>query len=319
MRVLVVTNMYPSERKPYQGIFVRESVDALRSIGVEVDVLAIDNSSKWNYLLAVFRLWRMIRAKSYDLIHAHYVHSGWIARMQFALPVVVTSHGSDTKGHEGWFLRRLYPLVDAVTITSKQNQQRIGLTDTYLLPCGVDVELFKPMDQTEARRILGWETSRKKMLYVGRESPGKRLDIIKEAHAIVASRRGDTDLVIASAVPHEQVPVYMNAADVFVFASESEGAPVVIKEALACNLPVVSVDVGDVREVIEGVENCYICDRNAESMAEAVLRVLQSAKRSNGRRVALEYSTAQMAQRTLQIYKAVLSSAGAQDERPKSS
>ncbi len=307
MRVLVITNMYPSERRPYQGIFVRESVDALRSLGVDADVMVIDNSNKLNYLLAVFRLWRIIKRKSFDLIHAHYVHSGWIARMQRKLPIVVTSHGSDTTGHEGWFLRRLYPIVDAVTITSKNNQERIGLPDTYLLPCGVDVELFKPMSQAEARKALGWNDCRRKMLYVGRESPLKRLDIIRGAHEIVASKRGDTDLVIAGSVPHEEVPLYMNAADVFVFASESEGAPVVIKEALACNLPIVSVDVGDVREVIEGVENCYVCERTPESMAEAVLRVLESERRSDGRKVALRFSTVEMARRTMEIYEAVLS------------
>lgn len=307
MRVLVLTNMYPSEQSPYRGIFVRESVDALRKIGVDVEVLAIDNSNKLNYIFAIFRLWSAIKRESFDLIHAHYVHSGWIARMQTKLPVVVTSHGSDTMGHEGWFLRRLYPLVDAVTITSRQNQERVGLPDTYLLPCGVNVDLFKPMEQSEARRCLGWDSNRKKMLYVGRESPSKRLDIIRGAYAVVASRYEDADLVIASAVPHQVVPLYMNAADVFVFASESEGAPVVIKEALACNLPIVSVDVGDVREVISGVDNCYVCERDENSMAECVLQVFRSGTRSNGREVALRYSTVKMAERTVEIYHSVLS------------
>lgn len=306
MRVLVLTNMYPTSQRPYQGIFVRDSVEALRAIGVDVDVLAIDNSEKLNYFRAIPRLWRAIKSQNYDLIHAHYVHCGWIARMQFRLPVIVSSHGSDTIGHEGWFLRRLYPLVDAVTITSRQNQERVGLPDTYLLPCGVDVDLFKPIDQTEARRRLGWDITRKVMLYVGRDSPSKRTDVIRDAHRIVATQIKETDLVIATNIPHESVPDYMNAADVFVFASESEGAPVVIKEALACNLPVVSVDVGDVGEVIRGVKNCYICERNAPSMAECVIRVLRSGERSDGRNVALQFSTRRLAERTLEIYNSVL-------------
>lgn len=306
MRVLVLTNMYPTLRRPYQGIFVRDSVEALRAIGVDVDVLAIDNSDKLNYLRAVPRLWRTIKCHSYDLVHAHYVHCGWIARMQFRLPVIVSSHGSDTLGHEGWFLRRLYPLVDAVTVTSKQNQERVGLPNTYLLPCGVDVDLFKPSDQIETRRRLGWDVTKKVMLYVGRDIPSKRTDVIREAHKIVSEQIKETELVIATDIPHESVPDYMNAADVFVFASESEGAPVVIKEALACNLPVVSVDVGDVAEVIQGVENCYICERNAISMAEYVIRVLRSNARSNGRDFALKFSTRRIAEKTLQIYDVVL-------------
>jgi len=102
------------------------------------------------------------------------------------------------------------------------------------------------------------------------------------------------------------VPVHMNAADVFVLASESEGAPVVIKEALACNLPVVSVDVGDVREMIEGVDQCFICEMSPESMAEHVLRVIDGARSASGREVALRFSTKAMAIKAIEIYSSVL-------------
>lgn len=307
MRVLVLTNMYPTESNVYSGIFVRDQVEALRAIGLEIDVLHINNADKLNYFRAIPRLWRKIRDERYDLIHAHYVHSGWIARMQTRLPVIVTSHGSDTMGHEGWFLKRLYPLVDALTITSKQNQDRIGLHETYLLPCGVDTEVFKPQDIRRARSLVGWDLDRKVMLYVGRDSAPKRLDIIKQAHAVVESQRSDVDLFLATAVNHEDIPAYMNAADVFVFASETEGAPVVIKEAMACNLPVVSVDVGDVREVIASSEGCFICDRNAESMAVHVLRVIERGERSNGRETAIQYSSTAIAHKILSIYESVLS------------
>ena len=306
MNVLVVTNMYPSERRPYQGIFVRDQVEALRAAGVGVDVLHIDNADKLNYFRAFPELLHKIRQTRYDLIHAHYVHCGWLARMQLRLPVVVSSHGSDTLGYEGWLLRQLHGLVDAVTITSRQNQHRIGLPDTYLLPCGVDTNLFKPKDQREARLELGWDPGRRVMLYVGRDSPLKRLDVLREAHALVAERRDDVDLVLATAVAHEQIPTFMNAADVFVFASETEGAPVVIKEALACNLPVVSVDVGDVRELISGVDQCFICERNPDSVAEHVLRVLETSRRSKGRSVALEFSIDKMTAKLIGIYERVL-------------
>lgn len=307
MRILVVTNLYPTNEYPYGGIFVYEQIETLRALGVDIDVLFINGRvSKLNYLKGIFQFWGKITARRYDLIHAHYVYSGWIARMQVGIPVVVTSHGSDTMGHEGWLLRRLRPLVDAMTITSKENQKRANIFNAHILPCGVDTDLFKPMNQAEARRTLGWDLTKKVMLYVGRDAPLKRLDILRKAHEIVLSHRPDVDLVLATNVNHNEIPLYMNAADVFVFASETEGAPVVIKEALACNLPVVSVDVGDVAEVIANIDNCYICERTPESVAEYALKVQNSGQRADGRPVVQTYSKKAIAQKLISIYREVL-------------
>lgn len=306
MKVLAITNMFPTDSQPYSGVFVREQIDALRSAGVEVEVLHINGSRKLNYIRGILTFWKRIRESRFDIIHAHYVHCGWIARLQRGVPIVVSSHGSDTLGYECWFLRRLRPLVDAMTITSRQNQERSGLLDTYLLPCGVNTDLFRPQDQSEARKQLAWDCSRKYMLYVGRDTPRKRLDILRDAHRLVKATRDDVDLVLATSLPHSDVPTYMNAADVFVFASETEGSPVVIKEALACNLPIVSVDVGDVTEMIESVSECYVCPRTPESIAAAVLRVLEHGRRSNGREVALRFSLDSIAARIMEIYRAAL-------------
>ncbi|MCX6344472.1 MAG: glycosyltransferase [Armatimonadetes bacterium] len=101
LKVLAVTNMYPTDSKPYCGISVQGHVEALRAAGIEVDVLFIDGpASKLNYLWGIFRLWACLLRKRYDVIHAHYVYIGWVARMQIGTPVVVTSHGSDTLGDE---------------------------------------------------------------------------------------------------------------------------------------------------------------------------------------------------------------------------
>ena len=290
------------------GTFVGEQVKALRNLGIDVDVQFVNGvAGKVNYARGLHEFWRRIRHHHYDIVHAHYVYSGWIARMQLRLPVVVTSHGSDTLGLEGKLLRMLYPLVDAVTITSRQNQLRAGLPKSYLLPCGVDTDVFFPTDTREAKLSLGWDPDRQVMLYVGRDAPGKRLDIIRASHEIVRTRNPRVDLILATNVARRDVPVYLNASDVFVFASETEGSPVVIKEAMACDLPIVSVDVGDVAEVIGNTEQCCVCERTAQSIAEHALRVLDSGCRSNGWSAIQGLSNAVIAERLVGIYKQVLS------------
>jgi len=101
MRVLVVTNMYPTPEMPFFGTFVNEQVEYLRKQGVEVDVFFVNgNKSALNYLWAFPRLWARLLTRRYDLNHAHYVFSGIIARAQLLYPVVLTHHGSQV--FQGW-------------------------------------------------------------------------------------------------------------------------------------------------------------------------------------------------------------------------
>lgn len=307
MKVLVVTNMYPTQARPVFGTFVREQVESLRLAGVDVDVMFVDGAGgKLNYLKGIFDLRKKLRSNKYDLIHAHYVFSGWIARMQRKVPVIVSSHGSDTLGFQGWLLRMLYPVVDAMTITSRQNQNRAHLPNTIVLACGTDTNVFKPMDRNETRARLQWVPERRTILFVGVDVPLKRLDIIRAAHSIVAEHRDDVDLFTAHKVSRDMIPVLMNAADVLVLASDTEGAPVVVREAAACNLPVVSVDVGDVAEFLDGMNNCYICERTPESMAKAVEYVLASGQRSNGREFIDRYSIQAAVEKLMALYKMVI-------------
>jgi glycosyltransferase involved in cell wall biosynthesis len=107
-------------------------------------------------------------------------------------------------------------------------------------------------------------------------------------------------------VPREYVPVYMSAADVMVLVSETEGSPITVKEALACGLPIVSVDVGDVAELVAGVDGCWICDANEEAIAQGILRALSFGRRTDGRKRALELSSEVTASKLMALYAEVL-------------
>ena len=157
IRVLVVTNMYPTRAEPHFGCFVRDQVDDLRRLGADVTVLAFDGRGhKRRYAGAARRLRRALRRGRYDIVHAHYGLSGAVAALQLAVPVVTTFHGSDAwvpwQRRVSWLVaRRTQPIAVAPVIAAN-----LGVRDAPVIPCAVDLDLFAPGDRAEARRALGW-------------------------------------------------------------------------------------------------------------------------------------------------------------------
>ena len=302
--VLVVTNMYPDEEHPDFGTFVQEQVEGLRLRNLDVDVIVVGGKRrKSSYVEGTWRFWRQIRSQRYDLIHAHYVFSGVVARLQRRHPLVVSFHGAgEMVGWVGLLCKLLAPLVNAVTVTSLQHKAQLGRKGAYVIPCGVDLELFKPLPQRTARAELNLPPGKKLVLFAGELRAEKRVDVIKAAVGLLHREDEDVELVIATDQPHERIPLYMNACDVLALASDHEGSPVVIKEAMACNLPIVSVDVGDVAQVIRGTEGCYICQRDPADMAQKLKLALARGQRTDGRRAVQHLSLGATVDSLLQVY-----------------
>ncbi len=309
-RVLVVTNMYPDEENPFAGTFVKQQVDALRVQGLDVDVVLVGGKrKKLSYIPGLFRFRRFISSRRYDLIHAHYVFSGLIARLQLASPLVVSFHGGkETWSWVGVLCRMLAPLADAVTVTSQQHKDWLGRKDAAVIPCGVDLDLFVPRPREEARALLGLPEDKRLVLFAAIPRPEKRLDLAVAAVELLRRDDPQVQLVLATNVPHEQMPWYMNACDVLVFPSEYEGSPVVIKEAMACNLPIVSTDTGDVAQVVSRTEGCYISQRDPVDLARKLRLALDRRQRTNGRAVILSLNLDTTIAGVLRVYARVLAS-----------
>lgn len=314
MKVLLVTNMYPTTEKPAFGTFVYDQVEALRRAGVEIDVLFINGrQSKLNYLTGIFRFWVMLLKKRYHIVHAHYSISGFIARLQLFYPVLVTYHGAEVLDHvPGWlrFLsRRGTWWFDRIIVVNQREKDRIqgDASKIVVIPCGVNLDEFRPLSQAEARRTLELDADKPLVLWAGEYwQYEKRFELVQESMTVLQQHCPQAELVLVSGKPHSTIPLYMNACDVLLLVSRSEGSPMVIKEAMACNLPIVSTDVGDVAQVIGGVQGCYLVEPNAQNVADTLYQVLQTRQRTNGRARMEQLGGELIAQRIIAVYHDLL-------------
>jgi len=318
--VLVVTNMWPNEADPSYGSFVREQMESLRPLGVGYDVLFIDGrSSRWNYARAIPELRRRLRAASYDLIHAHFGLSGWVGRFQFRVPLVVTFHGDDVLGKFN-FRGRITPLgrffqltsivlapcASAVIVQSREMRRVLRLDSARVIPCGIDLDLFCPTDRAEARRVLGLDPAKKYVLFAyNPEEARKRFDLIEAAVARAREAVPGLEILHVRGKPHAELPLYLSAANAVVIASMAEGGPLVTKEAMATRLPVISVNLGDVADLIEQSEGNYLVHRDVGEIAERIVEVCRSGKRSNSRHRLAPFSKRATAQKILEVYAEV--------------
>jgi glycosyltransferase involved in cell wall biosynthesis len=246
-----------------------------------------------------------------------------VARSQFIKPVVVSFMGSDLLGGKDangrvspfrkfevktnqWLARA----VDMAIVKSAEMAKVIAGARVYIIPNGVDLETFRPMCPSEARVALGWSERKIYVLFPSSpDIPGKGFGlaraVIREASKHMAQ---ELELVPLGNVAPDRVPLYLNGCHALLMTSFSEGSPNVIKEAMACNLPVVSVPVGDVPELLAGVKECTICPRNVQMLSEALVKALVNNRRADGR-LALErkgLSLMDVARRIKSIYEGVL-------------
>jgi glycosyltransferase involved in cell wall biosynthesis len=309
IRVLIVTNMYPTEDDPSSGIFVKETVDVMRASGLHVEVFSIEGRrTPLKYVVGVFRLWGRLLRHKYDVIHAYYVYSGIVARAQLSCPVVLTLCGSDVNlSSQRPFSKVLSGVVSKTIVQTRRMKQLLGYEDAIVMHLGVNLSLVRPLPREEARSQLG--LSRDTFFALFPYDPSrkvKRYDLFSRGLELAKRSEPKLRSLVMKDLPKQFTPVYMSAADVMVLTSESEGSPNTIKEALACGLPLVSVDVGDVAELTEGVEGCWICEADDDSIAKGIIKALSFGRRTNGRERAKELSSEVTVQRLLDLYSEVL-------------
>lgn len=319
MRILFVTNMYPSPERPGYGAFVWQQAEQLRHFGHVVDVINILGfRSRLNYLKGALEVLRKTSRTEYDIVHAHYGQSAFPAWFRLRAPLVITFHGSDVlvRGLFQSFCSRIAAhLADAVIVVSEEMRRRIpGL----VIPCGVDMNVFRPYDRNEARLRLGWPKAKYLILFpFDPARPVKRFDLAKAAVERVVKEGADAELVTAFSVENREMPWYYSAADAMILCSDSEGSPTSVKEALACNLPVVATDVGDIGEIMRGIEGTRICTQDVSEIARNLREVLEISHRGGcDRRSAMtRYDQTRTVEKIVDLYIDVVRRFRTREER----
>ncbi|ADD06569.1 putative glycosyltransferase, type 1 [Natrialba magadii ATCC 43099] len=291
--------------------FMTEQMRALERRGVTFSTLSVagdvDGGTSRSPLeyLKFFPSVLKESGNGYDLIHAHYGLTGPMAVAQWRKPVVLSLWGSDVYGPVEPVSRACAPLCDELVVMSEEMRTYLG-RDCAVIPDGIDLEKFQPAPQAEAQEAVGWDSDAHHVLFP--YTPEREVKNYPRARRVVNAVNGLFDdpvhLHTVYDVPHDTVPDYMNAADALLLTSHSEGSPNSVKEALACNLPIVAVDVGDVRERLDGVSNSLVADSD-EALIGGLREVLESGERSDGRNAAREISVEQTADRLLEVYERV--------------
>ena len=318
----MVTSEWPVLGIPRTTHFIRRQAEFVQRAGVDLEVFAFQGEKNpFKYVRAWAQLRRHLKTRQYDLIHAQFGQSGLLAFPK-RLPLVVTFRGSDVLGivrdgdgaysRAGRLLQRASRFVaqhaDAVILVATHLADHLSTSaPVHIIPSGLDFSLFRPMPQSEAREQLGFDPSERLVLFVGRPEQARKRYALAHRAVELLNERMPARLVVAWQVQHEEVPVYMNACDALIFTSMQEGSPNVVKEALACDLPVVSVNVGDVPERLQGVEGCELCaDDQPETIAAALERVLLRNRRIAGQAAVRYLDETLLTQKVLNVYRSVL-------------
>lgn len=319
MKVLVVC----SYNRGRISTFIRQQVESLQRLGIENDYFLIRGKGATGYLCNLPRLIKQIHRYRPDLIHAHYGLSGILSVLQNGVPVITTFHGSDINLKGIRLLSKIAMRHSAWSIfVSQQLAYLTGAKrNLSVIPCGIDLTVFSPYDKLSARQKLGYAREDKLVLFSGSFSNKvKNYPLAIEAiNQLNLANHFDPPVKLFELENYsrEEVNLLLNACDVALLTSFSEGSPNFIKEALACNRPVVSTDVGDVKELTEPVKGCFIAEADPVDIADKIKLAMEYPQTKNGRQRVIELGLElnETAGKIIQLYGRVLQSGKNKNKR----
>lgn len=317
--------LFVSSGNAKEGIspIIRNQADSLKKNGIEIEHFPIQGKGIAGYLKNIKPLKDYLKCKNFQIIHAHYGLCGIIAQLiRTKEKLIVSFMGDDLIGSinqkgnysfMGNFLTSLNKLFissyDYVIVKSQQMAEGLKTAKLQIIPNGVDLKLFVPIDKFDAKQKINFDPEKKIIIFVTNpERPEKNYILAKKS--ISALNRKDIVLLPVYNIAQDELKYYYSAADLLLMTSLHEGSPNVIKEAMACNCPIVSTDVGDVSDIIGNTEGCFISSYNPEEIAHLInLALVFSDKngRTDGRQriIDLQLDSDTVAQKIISIYQSL--------------
>lgn len=289
MKVLFVCSY--KEKQPHNmAPFIWEQANSLVKLGIEIDYFFVKRKGVKGYLSSINDYRATIQSFEPDIIHAHFGLCGLLANFQRKIPVITTYHGCDVQAlGTNLFLSRISMALSRYNIFVSERMKAIvsyKRANSSVIPCGIVLDYFPVIPQREASNIMGWCESHKNIQFAGAfNSHVKNFSLAKEA----LPHDKHIEIKELSGLSREQVNLSLCAADCLLLTSIREGSPMIIKEAMACGCPIVSTNVGDVKDTLNNVTGSYVVDHpTPTNIAKALEAALNFQGRTNGRERLIE-------------------------------
>jgi teichuronic acid biosynthesis glycosyltransferase TuaC len=304
MKILIVCSGNSGQISP----FIKEQADFIRKFGVFIDYFLIEGKGFLGYLKSYPALRKKIKSYNPSIIHAHYGLSGMLAVLQRQKPVIVTFHGSDI--NNGGILKTISILASKLSkyniyVGTKLAKKAFATKKFSVVSCGIDMEHTYTLNKISCRDKLGFKHDLKYILFSSRfDNPVKNYELAQQSVLFLDNAK----LIELKGYTRAEVNLLMNACDLLLVTSLNESGPLVVKEAIACGCPVVSTDVGDVKDVIGNIDGCYITGFSANEISEKIQLILGSGKRIESRKkiYELELDAETIAKKIIAIYNKVI-------------
>jgi glycosyltransferase involved in cell wall biosynthesis len=296
------------------GAVVSNQAKSMEKSNIHIDFFGIQGKGFSGYLKNLFRLRKKMIAGDYDVVHAHYSLSGFLAALTFTnKPLVVSLMGSDVEANFIYktiikaFTKTFW---NKVIVKSESMKTKSKIKSCVVIPNGVDIDIFKPIDKIESKTKLGWDINKVQLLFLADPNrEAKNFILTKSAFDRIENE--DIELKVVYNIKSEEVPLYINAADIVLLSSLWEGSPNIIKESMACNKIIVATDVGDISWLFGDIEGLYLCDFTPEDMSKKILDALNYLNanhktRSRDRIIDLRLDSNSITSKIEQLYNDVI-------------
>lgn len=316
---LRVLTIIPGEEQGSSFIFAKRQAESIKAKGIASTTFYLGSRTHPVLVFKEIRRFRKVVSEfKPHVIHSHYgTVSAFIPAYFSSVPLIITLQGSDINytPADGFFRDLVGRLLTQfsclrakkIICVSKRLKEKLwNKKNAITIANGINLSHFELIKKDEARKILGWKQDELIVLFNANNPVIKRLDIAQAAIALVKKSLANARLeILKGGIDPQKIPVYLNAADCLLICSDNEGSPLIVKESLACNLPVCGTDVGDVFERIEETFPVAMVAQQVNEIAFGLVDLLNKNVRSNGRQVLIkqELDDQMVADKIIKLYK----------------